>query len=162
MQKSCSRDFIPRLALQTIRNIPNTFSREEIDKRIQFLATSKQGRQEVKENLKEWITKEFEPKKGQAASLSVAFPKRNLDVLALKRLIASMKRATVYFEENLHRALKLKAAEASSSISDLVNEAVKEALAEDLEDLQTFRDREYEPTLNFESFLKTLKSDGRI
>jgi hypothetical protein len=92
----------------------------------------------------------------------VAFPKRNLDFGALRRLIASMKRATVYFEENLHRALKLKAAEASSSISDLVNEAVKEALAEDLEDLQTFRDREYEPTLNFESFLKTLKSDGRI
>ena len=73
-----------------------------------------------------------------------------------------MKRATVYFEEDLHRALKLKAAEASSSVSDLVNEAVKEALAEDLEDLQAFRDRESEGTLDFESFLKTLKSDGRI
>lgn len=73
-----------------------------------------------------------------------------------------MKRATVYFEEDLHRALKLKAAEASSSVSDLVNEAVKEALAEDLEDLQAFRNRGSEPTLDFESFLKTLKSDGRI
>ena len=73
-----------------------------------------------------------------------------------------MKRATVYFEEDLYRALKLKAAEASTSVSDLVNEAVKEALAEDLEDLQAFRDRESEPALDFESFLKTLKSDGRI
>ncbi len=73
-----------------------------------------------------------------------------------------MKRATVYFEEDLHRALKLKAAEASSSVSDLVNEAVKEALAEDLEDLQAFRDREPEPAMDFEGFLKTLKSDGRI
>jgi plasmid stability protein len=73
-----------------------------------------------------------------------------------------MKRATVYFEEDLHRALKIKAAEASSSVSDLVNEAVKQALAEDLEDLQAFRDRGAEPTVDFESFLKTLKSDGRI
>jgi hypothetical protein len=73
-----------------------------------------------------------------------------------------MKRATVYFEEDLHRALKIKAAEASSSVSDLVNDAVKQALAEDLEDLQGFRDRESEPTVDFESFLKTLKNDGRI
>ena len=73
-----------------------------------------------------------------------------------------MKRATVYFEEDLHRALKIKAAEASSSVSDLVNEAVKQALAEDLEDLQAFRDRGAEHTVDFESFLKTLKSDGRI
>lgn len=73
-----------------------------------------------------------------------------------------MKRATVYFEEDLHRALKLKAAEVSSTVSELVNEAVKEALAEDLEDLQAFRDRKSEPTMDFESFLKTLKRDGQI
>ena len=73
-----------------------------------------------------------------------------------------MKRATVYFEEDLHRALKLKAAEASSTVSELVNDAVKEALAEDLEDLQAFRERDSEPTMDFESFLKTLKSDGQI
>jgi mRNA-degrading endonuclease RelE of RelBE toxin-antitoxin system len=47
-----------------------------------------------------------------------------------------MKRATVYFEEDLHKALKLKAAEVSASVSDLVNEAIREALAEDLGDLQ--------------------------
>ena len=73
-----------------------------------------------------------------------------------------MKRATVYFEEDLHKALKLKAAEASTSVSDLVNQAIREALAEDLDDLQAFRDRENEPTMDFETFLKSLKSDGRL
>ena len=73
-----------------------------------------------------------------------------------------MKRATVYFEDDLHKALKLKAAEASSSVSDLVNQAIREALSEDLDDLQAFRDRENEPTMDFESFLKSLKSDGRL
>ena len=43
-----------------------------------------------------------------------------------------MKRATVYFEEDLHKALKIKAAEASSSVSDLVNQAIRDSLAEDL------------------------------
>ncbi|WP_269525807.1 ribbon-helix-helix domain-containing protein [Coraliomargarita parva] len=73
-----------------------------------------------------------------------------------------MKRATVYFEDDLHKALKLKAAEASSSVSNLVNQAIREALSEDLDDLQAFRDRENEPTMNFETFLKSLKSDGRL
>jgi len=73
-----------------------------------------------------------------------------------------MKRATVYFEDDLHKALKLKAAEASSSVSDLVNQAIREALSEDLDDLQAFRDRENEPTMDFETFLKSMKSDGRL
>ncbi len=73
-----------------------------------------------------------------------------------------MKRATVYFEEDLHKALKLKAAEASTSVSDLVNQAIREAFSEDLDDLQAFRDREKEPTMDFETFLKRLKSNGRL
>ncbi len=73
-----------------------------------------------------------------------------------------MKRATVYFEDDLHKALKLKAAETSSSVSDLVNQAIREALSEDLDDLQAFRDRENEPTMGFETFLKSLKSDGKL
>lgn len=73
-----------------------------------------------------------------------------------------MNRATVYFEDDLYKALKLKAAEASSSVSDLVNQAIREALSEDLDDLQAFRDRESEPTMDFEIFLKSLRSDGRL
>jgi len=73
-----------------------------------------------------------------------------------------MKRATIYFEEELHKALKIKAAEASSSVSDLVNRAIRESLAEDLDDLQAFRDRESESSIDFETFLNGLKEDGRL
>ena len=73
-----------------------------------------------------------------------------------------MKRATVYFDEDLHRALKVKAAEASSSVSDLVNDAIRQSFAEDLDDLQAFRDRANEPTVDFEEFLKKLKADGKL
>jgi hypothetical protein len=80
----------------------------------------------------------------------------------LNVLMPRMKRATIYFEEDLHKALKIKAAEASTSVSDLINEVVKEAFSEDLDDLQAFRDRANEPTTDFESFLQRLKADGKI
>ena len=72
------------------------------------------------------------------------------------------KRATVYFEPEIHRALRLKAAETDRSMSDLVNEAVQLSLAEDAEDLAAFDKREQEPEISFERFLKDLKADGRI
>lgn len=73
-----------------------------------------------------------------------------------------MKRATVYFEEDLHKALKLKSAEVSTPVSDLVNDAVRAALLEDAEDLEAFREREKEPTIDFEAFVSSLKSDGKL
>jgi plasmid stability protein len=72
------------------------------------------------------------------------------------------KRATVYFDPELHRALRLKAAASDRSISDMVNDAVKAALAEDAEDLTSIRDRKAEPTVSFETFVKSLKRRGRI
>jgi hypothetical protein len=72
------------------------------------------------------------------------------------------KRATVYFESHLHRALRLKAAETDTSISELVNDAVKESLAEDAEDLAAFEDRAAEPNLKFEDVLKDLKKRGKL
>ena len=72
------------------------------------------------------------------------------------------KRATVYFESHLHRALRLKAAETDTSISELVNEAVKEALAEDAEDLAAFEERSAETDLRFEDVLKDLKKRGKL
>ena len=74
----------------------------------------------------------------------------------------SQKRATVYFEPHLHRALRLKAAETDRSVSELVNDAVKEALAEDAEDLAAFEDRANEADLKFEDLLKDLKQRGKI
>jgi antitoxin-like ribbon-helix-helix protein len=74
----------------------------------------------------------------------------------------SKKRATVYFDPDLHRALRLKAAETDRSLSDLVNEAVKLSLAEDAEDLAAFDQRAREPNLAFEDVVKDLKRSGRI
>ena len=72
------------------------------------------------------------------------------------------KRATVYFEEGIHHALRIKAAELQSTLSDLVNEAVKISLAEDAADLEAFVDRAKEPVLPFEDYLKELKKRGKI
>jgi hypothetical protein len=72
------------------------------------------------------------------------------------------KRATVYFEEPVHKALRLKAAETDQSVSDLVNDAVRRALAEDADDLAAFREREDEPTLAFEEFVADLKRRGEL
>lgn len=72
------------------------------------------------------------------------------------------KRATVYFDVQLHRALRLKAAETDRSMSELVNDAVRQSLAEDAEDLAAFEERAREPSLLFEDVLKDLKKRGRI
>jgi len=74
----------------------------------------------------------------------------------------SPKRATIYFDPDLHRALRLKAAETDQSISDLVNRAVKLTLAEDVEDLAAFEARAREPNLPFEEVLKDLRQRGKI
>jgi hypothetical protein len=62
------------------------------------------------------------------------------------------KRATVYFEPEIHRALRLKAAATDRSISDMVNDAVKLALAEDGEDLAAFEERAREKSVGFETW----------
>lgn len=72
------------------------------------------------------------------------------------------KRATIYFDSEIHRALRLKAAETDRSISDLVNEAVKASLAEDAADLAAFEYRISEPNLAFENVVKDLKKRGKI
>lgn len=73
-----------------------------------------------------------------------------------------MKRTTVYFEEELHKALKMKSAEISTPVSDLVNEAVRSALLEDAEDLESFEERENEPVIDFEAFVASLKENGKL
>ncbi len=72
------------------------------------------------------------------------------------------KRATIYLDPIVHKALKLKAVETSRSVSDLVNEAVREALAEDAEDLAAFEERANESLLSYDEMVKRLKKDGRI
>jgi hypothetical protein len=72
------------------------------------------------------------------------------------------KRATIYFDPDLHKALKLKALETSRSITDLVNQAVKEALSEDAEDILAFEERKNEPLISYDQMVKKLRKDGRI
>jgi hypothetical protein len=76
--------------------------------------------------------------------------------------MATSKRATVYFDPSLHRALRVKALETDQSLSELVNDAVRATLAEDADDLATARARAKEPNLRFEDVLKDLKRRGKI
>ena len=74
----------------------------------------------------------------------------------------TLKRSTIYLDPQLHRALKIKSAQVSRTMSELVNEAIKFLLAEDYEDLEAFEERLNEPNLDFESVLKGLKSSGKL
>ena len=73
-----------------------------------------------------------------------------------------LKRTTIYFNPDLHRALRLKAAEMDRSVSDLVNEAVKLSMIEDAEDLASFEERRMESPMDFAEVLKDLKQRGKI
>jgi len=83
-------------------------------------------------------------------------------VLDFDTMSSNPKRATVYFDPELHRALRVKAAETERSMSDLVNEAVKLSLIEDADDLAAFEDRVNEPNLPYEAVVKDLKRRGKI
>jgi len=74
----------------------------------------------------------------------------------------TQKRATVYLDPEIHRALRVKAAETDRTMSDLVNEAIQLALAEDAEDLAAFDQRAVEPNLPFEDVVKELRRRGKI
>lgn len=74
----------------------------------------------------------------------------------------TMKRSTIYFDPQLHAALRLKAVHSNRSLSDLVNDAVRAALAEDQEDLAAFEHRLAEPVMSYEELLNDLKAHGKI
>ncbi len=71
-------------------------------------------------------------------------------------------RCTIYFDADLHQALRVKAAHTRSSISGLVNEAVRRTLSEDQEDLAAFDERVAEPVMTYEALLEDLKKHGKI
>jgi hypothetical protein len=73
-----------------------------------------------------------------------------------------MKRATIYLQEDLHKALRIKAFEAARSVSDLVNDAVRVSLEEDIEDLTDLEARRREKPVSYHDFLKGLKDRGQI
>lgn len=72
------------------------------------------------------------------------------------------KRATIYFDAKVHRALRLRAAACNHSISDMVNEAVRMTLTEDADDLKDADQRQAEPSSSFEDFITSLRNSGRL
>ena len=72
------------------------------------------------------------------------------------------KRSTIYFEPELHRALRIKAASTHRSVSEVVNETLRLALREDQEDLAAFDERAAEPTMTYEELLNDLKAHGKL
>lgn len=75
---------------------------------------------------------------------------------------ACLKRATLYLDAELYRALRLKAAETDRSVSDLANEAIRLSLAGDAVDLAAIEERAHEPDLPFEDFVRDLKQSGKL
>jgi len=72
------------------------------------------------------------------------------------------KRSTIYFDPDIHTALRVKAAHSGRSISFLVNEALRRTLSEDQQDLSAFEERASEPTITYEALLNDLKAHGKI
>lgn len=77
-------------------------------------------------------------------------------------MTALSKRSTIYLDPALHQALRLKSLETSRSMSEIINEALKEALSEDAEDLAAFDERAGDPLISYEQMIKKLKKDGRL
>jgi len=67
------------------------------------------------------------------------------------------KRATIYFEPALHEALRERAAEAGTSISEIVNEVLRKAPDEDEADQAIFEQRRNSPTVDFDTAAADLK-----
>ena len=76
--------------------------------------------------------------------------------------MSTVKRSTIYFDPAIHRALRLKAASLDVSISDIVNDAVKQTLSEDAADLEVFEKRRREPSLDFEDVVRAMKRSGKL
>ncbi|HET9174024.1 MAG TPA: ribbon-helix-helix protein, CopG family [Candidatus Saccharimonadales bacterium] len=71
-------------------------------------------------------------------------------------------RTTITINDKIYKALRIRAAESGETVSVLVEDAVKEQILEDLDDLQTVKERENEPAIDFKDFVKELKADGLI
>ena len=76
--------------------------------------------------------------------------------------MAAPKRSTIYFDPEIHRALRLKAAATDRSMSEVVNEAVRQTLSEDAADLEAFEKRRREPSLSFDEVVLKLKRSGKL
>ncbi|MFY0666246.1 MAG: hypothetical protein JXQ97_16610 [Natronospirillum sp.] len=72
------------------------------------------------------------------------------------------KRSTVYFEPAIHQALKMKAASSDSSVSEIIDEAVRLLIAEDQQDLAALAERVKEPEMSYEALINDMKAHGKL
>jgi L-rhamnose mutarotase len=72
------------------------------------------------------------------------------------------KRTTIYLDPVLHKALRVKAIDDNKSVSEIINETIIQAWAEDVEDLAAFEERKDEIPISLEEMKKRLKADGII
>lgn len=72
------------------------------------------------------------------------------------------KRSTIYFDPILHKALKIKSASSSQSVSELVDEAIRLLMLEDQEDIKSYKERKGESEISYEVLLNKLKKNGQI
>jgi hypothetical protein len=76
--------------------------------------------------------------------------------------MSNRKRSIILFDPDIHRALHQKAAISNRSMSDLVNDAVRQTLSEDEADLAAFEMRRHEPSLDFTQVVKRLRDSGKV
>ena len=71
-------------------------------------------------------------------------------------------RTTITINDELYKTLKVQAARSGEPVSRLVEDAIKNQLLEDIEDLQAIKERENEPTKDYDEFVAELKADGLL
>lgn len=81
---------------------------------------------------------------------------------ATVRRMSRASRATIYLEPEVLCAVRLRAEDTDRSISEVINTAVKERLAEDAEDLKHYQRRRREKSIDFEEFVKAMKQRGKL
>ena len=76
--------------------------------------------------------------------------------------MATSHRSTIYFESDVLRALKIKSATTDTSVSSIVNDALRKVFAQEVNDLAVVRARRGERPVSFESVVKAMKKSGKI
>jgi hypothetical protein len=76
--------------------------------------------------------------------------------------MSANRRATIYLNPDVHRAVRLKAAEIDQTLSEVVNAVLRRGLLEDAEDLTAFDERAHEPNMDFGALVKDLKRRGKL
>lgn len=73
-----------------------------------------------------------------------------------------MMRTTITLNDTIYKAIRIRAAESGESVSSVIEDAIKEQILEDLDDLQAVKERGNESALDFRMFVKELKADGLL